>query len=167
MVGGMKHKAEFGGRALEGGVFSSRLPRPRVAAGPSSVALLICALGIAPGVTAQVLVDPTRPPAGILSGAPNEPGGATNPLLQSVKISGGDKSAIIGGETVRLGGKFGDARVVKITETEVVLRSASGTETLRMYPEVNIKSVEPPPAVPGKATKRLRRPAAITQGKQG
>ncbi len=129
-------------------------------------ALQFCALAILSPAIAQVLTDPTRPPAGVVPAAPGEPGAAANPLLQSVKISGSEKSAIIGGETVKLGGKYGDARVIKITESAVVLRSANGTETLRMYPDVNIKAVEPP-SVPSKPVKRHRKPAAITQGKQG
>jgi hypothetical protein len=36
---------------------------------------------------------------------------------------------------VRLGGKFGDGRVVRITESEVVIRSGEGTATLKLLPE--------------------------------
>ena len=76
-------------------------------------------------------------------------------------------TAIIGGEMVKLGGKYGDARVIKITESEVVLRSATGTETLRMYPDVTMKPIKPAPAVSDQPVKKNRRPAANTRGKQG
>jgi MSHA biogenesis protein MshK len=118
------------------------------------------------GSIAQVLSDPTRPPAGIYA---NEGGdaAATGPVLQSVMITPGARTAIIGGETVKLGGQYGDARVVKITENEVVLRSAAGTETLRMYPDVTMKTSKPAPAVRGKPAQKKRRPAASTREKQG
>jgi MSHA biogenesis protein MshK len=103
--------------------------------------------------TAQALADPTRPP-GMLEA---EPGAGTTsaPVLQSVMISPAARTAIIGGETVRLGGRYGEARVVKITESEVVLRSAGGTEILRMYPGVELSlpkaSVPAAPKAPRKS----------------
>jgi MSHA biogenesis protein MshK len=164
MVGGMTPTAA--GRIGVGVARSARInSRVRPVA---FWALQFCALAMLSPAMAQVLKDPTRPPDGVLQAAPGEAGAAATSLLQSVKISGSEKTAIIGGQTVKLGGKYGDARVVKITESEVVLRSATGTETLRMYPDVNMKAIEPPPVVPTKpAKKRNRKPAAITQGKQG
>jgi len=97
----------------------------------------------APGAMAQVMIDPTRPPPGVY--APESAEKATGaPVLQSVMITPTARTAIIGGEEVKLGAKFGDARVIKITETEVVLRTTGGTETLKMYPGVEIKAVQPP-----------------------
>jgi MSHA biogenesis protein MshK len=110
---------------------------------------------------AQVSSDPTRPPAEFLSPAPGGPGAAPNSLLQSVKISGAERSAIIGGQTVKLGGKYGDARVVKITESEVVLRSASGTETLKMYPGVDMKQVAV--AAPAASTAPAKKRSSATK----
>ena len=114
---------------------------------PGFGALALAALLIAwpLGSGAQVLNDPTRPPP-VFSNPPGDTGAAAGPLLQSVMISPAGRSAIIGGEIVKLGGKYGDARVVKITANEVVLRSANGTEILRMYPEVNMKAVRHAPA---------------------
>lgn len=154
MAGRMSPVAKGGKRKARGEFFSSLI-------------LLCTVIAAAPAAMAQVLNDPTRPASEFLPAAPGEAGAAANPLLQSVKISASEKSAIIGGETVKLGGKYGDARVIKITESEVVLRSANGIETLRMYPGVTIKAVEPPPAAPRQPLKRDRRPAATTQGKQG
>src|SRR5437870_3523707 len=45
--------------------------------------------------------------------------------------------ACTGGERVELGARFGDGRVSKITETEVVLASKGRTEVLKMYPNVD------------------------------
>ena len=80
---------------------------------------------------AQALNDPTRPPldlAGVVSG-----GAASNNPLQSILISSGRKGAIIGGQYVPLGGKYGDSRLIRITATEVTLRSAEKTEVLKLF----------------------------------
>ena len=116
---------------------------------------------------AQVLKDPTRPPPSVLSATPGNEGHAGGPQLQSVMISPTERSAIIGGERVIQGGRYGDARVIRITESEVVLRSAGGIETLRMYPDIEIKLVKPAPVVA--APKTARKPAVKskkTRGKQ-
>ena len=126
---------------------------------------LIClplACGAA-GASAQ-LTDPTRPPGALAGGDPGAPGGGTQ--LQSVMISPSGRSAIIGGETVKLNGKYGDARVIRITETEVVLRSAGGTEILHMYPDISMKPVAALPPAGVKPAAKKRRPATNTQGKQ-
>ena len=127
-------------------------------------ALLVVALGAMPAL-AQ-LIDPTRPPgAAVGGGDPGAPGGG--PQLQSVMISGGERSAIIGGETVKLNGKYGEARVIRITESEVVLRTATGTETLHMYPDISMKPVvAPAPAAVKKPAARVRKAPAKPQGKQ-
>jgi len=86
------------------------------------------------------LADPTRPPAQATLPA----GDATNPAappaltgLQSVILSRGGKgrpAAVINGEVVQLGGKVGEARLVKVEEDYVVLLGAEGRETLRLMP---------------------------------
>lgn len=107
----------------------------------STFVLPVCALVIAPLVAAQALNDPPRPSAAKLSRAPGDTGAATGPALQSVMISPAGSFAIISGELVKLGDKYSDARVVKITTHEVVLRSTGGTEILRMHPDVDMKPV--------------------------
>jgi MSHA biogenesis protein MshK len=117
-------------------------------------------------VVAQVTSDPTRPPAALLSTTPggDAQGGS---LLQSVMITPTERSAIIGGESVKQGGKYGDARVVKITETEVVLRSSTGTETLHLYPGVEMKPVvTAPPAGNKRIAKKKRGSATKSLGIQ-
>jgi MSHA biogenesis protein MshK len=116
---------------------------------------------------AQILNDPTRPPAGINAADAADGAAARGPVLQSVKISPTERSAIIGGEVVKLGAKYGEARVIRITENEVVLRSASGTEILRMYPGVEIKPVVPAAPKTGAGAEKNRRPATHIPGKQG
>jgi MSHA biogenesis protein MshK len=87
--------------------------------------------------------------------------------LQSIKISPTERTAIIGGEMVRQGGKYGESRVVKITDSEVVLRSAAGSETLRLYPDVTIKPVVTAPVASKKPVTKKRAPAPNSQGKTG
>ena len=112
-------------------------------------AMKFCALAAAAllllrlDANAQILNDPTRPPAALNAPDAVDGAAARGPMLQSVKISRTERSAIISGEMVKLGAKYGEARVVRITENEVVLRSANGTEILRMYPGVEIKPVVP------------------------
>lgn len=88
-------------------------------------------------VHAQDMIDPTRPPAALNSrpepAAGTQAGGA---VLQSVLISPTRKAAIISGRTVALGENFGDAKVVKITETEVVLRNGKEMQTLKLFPDI-------------------------------
>jgi MSHA biogenesis protein MshK len=89
---------------------------------------------------AQPLADPTRPPS-----ASAEQEGEAAPAgkqLQSVLLSGGRKVAVIDGTMVPLGGMVGEARVVKITETEVVLKQGEETETLKMFPGVDKQAVK-------------------------
>lgn len=112
----------------------------------SALALAALLTGCPLAGGAQGLNDPTRPPTAVFSNAPGDTGATAGPVLQSVMISPAGSSVIIGGAIVKLGGKYGDARVVKITASEVVLRSAGGTETLRMYPAVNMRAAAPAPA---------------------
>jgi MSHA biogenesis protein MshK len=44
--------------------------------------------------------------------------------------------AVVDGELVRVGSRLGDAEVVKIDESGVVLRSSGRTETLKLLPDV-------------------------------
>ena len=97
---------------------------------------LLLMLAAMPVSFAQSFLDPTRPPAslGLAAGTISAP--ASGPVLQSVLISPGRMVAIISGKTVSLGEKFGEARVVKITESEVVLRSGTDLQTLKLFPGI-------------------------------
>lgn len=90
-------------------------------------------------VSAEELSDPTRPPAAVAGpvagGTPEEsqPSG-----LQSIIISKTRRAAIIDGETVELGGKHGDARLIEVNEGSVVLKSANGRQVLTLFPDVKL-----------------------------
>lgn len=105
------------------------------------LALLIACLPAAAAL-AQSLPDPTRPPqAGDLamtaSGAASKLG-----VLQSVMIADGVREAIIGGRVVHVGDRHDDAQVLKITEGEVVLRTAEGLQTLKLYPGIETRYMD-------------------------
>lgn len=96
------------------------------------------ALG-APQASGQALVDPTRPP--------NAPAGEAEAVqsgtqLQSILIASNRRLAIINGATVGLGGMVGEAKVVRITETEVTLRKGDETEVLKLYPGVDKQPIK-------------------------
>ena len=50
--------------------------------------------------------------------------------------SGGKSAAVINGQYVVVGGKFGDKRVLRITESEVVLKGESGREVIKVMPSI-------------------------------
>lgn len=94
---------------------------------------------------AQAMSDPTRPPTGYADAdAGTAAGGGL--VLQSVMITPTLKAVIINGEMVKLGGKFGSARLVKITESEVVLKDGDESQVLKLYPGVEKRAVENPEA---------------------
>ncbi len=64
-------------------------------------------------------------------------------VLQSVMISSTRRAAIINGEMVKLGEKYGDAVLIKVAENEVVLKSGDTTQVLKMYPGVEKRDIAP------------------------
>lgn len=95
---------------------------------------------------AQGMNDPTRPPTGYADADADAGAAASGLVLQSVMITPTRKTAIINGEVVTLGGKFGSAKLVKITESEVVLKDGAETQILKLYPGVDKRAVEKPEA---------------------
>ena len=98
------------------------------------------------GAQGSALSDPTRPPGASagLGGVQDE--GPAGRQLQSVLLAGRRKLAIIDGVTVPLGGMVGEARVVKISETEVTLKTGDETEVLKLYPAVDKRPVKRAPS---------------------
>ena len=64
-------------------------------------------------------------------------------MLQSVIISPTSKAAIISGVLVKLGEKYGDAVLVKVAENEVVLKSGTTSQVLKLYPGVDRSDAAP------------------------
>lgn len=88
------------------------------------------------------LADPTRP-AGSISPAGAGESEEIGLRLQSVLKSGDGATAIIGGKVVRLGDRVGEARLVRLSETEAVLRGPQGVERLFLVPDVSKKEARP------------------------
>lgn len=91
---------------------------------------------------AQGLTDPTRPPGAGVSveqpGAAGSAGAAAN-RLQSVLISSGRRIAVIDGVPVAVGGKIGEATLVRVSEGEVLLKTGTQTEILKLLPGIDKK----------------------------
>lgn len=120
-------------------------------------------------LNAEELPDPTRPPVSIA--APAAAAGAAPAGLQSIIISPIRRAAIIDGETVELGGKHGDARLIEVSEGSVVLKGAQGRQVLTLFPDVKWVSkkeleIKPQPAANKVRTgKQKARPVAQREGK--
>ena len=80
--------------------------------------------------------DPTRPPTSVVEPTATLPSaGVSGAGLQTVILRKGNKPvAIINGMTVELGGKVGESRLVKLSESEAVLQGPNGREVLRLIP---------------------------------
>ena len=93
--------------------------------------LVLAAVLVAPSFAA--LPDPTALPV-----APAAARGAVSPgiSLTAIKISGKQKIAIINGQEITVGGRYQDASVVRISESEVVLRRGKELTVLKLYPQV-------------------------------
>lgn len=145
-------------------------------------ALLIVLAGALSNASAwaQITTDPTRPAIGFA--VVEAPEGAPSSQLQSVMISPTRRAAIINGVVVELGEKYGDAVLMRVAEDEIVLRSGTSRQVLKLHPgvdkKVQIVQAEPvapaaaksaPPkaktkAKPKTAQKAKAKPKAKTQG---
>ena len=86
-------------------------------------------------VQAESLPDPTRPPGGLeaTNASVAVPSG---PMLQLIRTLDGNRTAVISGQVVRVGGFVNDAMVARIDEDRVVLRGPAGMVTLKLFPDV-------------------------------
>ena len=109
--------------------------RRAIIAGGVGVAFMLLTVS----VSAEDLPDPTRPPVAVMAPAdaivvePPKPAG-----LQSVIISKERSAAIIDGQTIELGGKYGDVRLIEVSDTGVVLQGARGKTVMTLFPGVSI-----------------------------
>lgn len=93
-----------------------------------------------PAMSDVYLRDPTRPPTLVFT--PQERDTVNvGPVLQSISFASGRRTAIISGQPVKPGSKVGEAQVVSINETEVVLRTGNGLQTLKLFPDVEKHSI--------------------------
>lgn len=106
--------------------------------------VVLAALMVGATATAEEFPDPTRPPAAIL--VPADEARAEPPKrsgLQSVIISRGRSAAIIDGQTVELGEKYGDVRLIEVNDTGVILQGARGRkQVMTLFPGVSMSKKE-------------------------
>jgi hypothetical protein len=112
---------------------------------------LVLAGLVGAGFAHAQMPDPTRPGGSQMT---TEPGSrASAPVESGVQTvilrRGGKSTAVINGQHVAVGGKFGDKRVLRISESEIVLKGESGREVIKVMP-----SVEKTPAKKTSASKQ-------------
>jgi MSHA biogenesis protein MshK len=153
----MKDKRGTAADAVTRNVGSAFVRRP--------VFFVLCVMLLAPAIAlAQVGNDPTRPPANLGGSVDTDADAGGGMTLQSVIISPTNKAAIISGVMVKLGEKYGDAVLVKVTENEVVLKSGTTSQVLKLHPGVEKR--EPASATPERGARRgkTRSPAPTADG---
>lgn len=95
--------------------------------------------------------DPTRPAGAVSGTAAGSAAGAAERGVQVVIVrSRGKKSAaVINGQYVEVGDKVDGRRVLKITESEVVLKGDSGREAVKITPAIEkTPTVKPKRRIP-------------------
>lgn len=92
-------------------------------------AMAACAAQAAP------FADPTQPPAAV-TGEPVAAGGLR---VESILIAPDRRLAVVGGQQVTVGSRISAGTVVRISETEVVVRGSDGEQTLKLIPEFAAK----------------------------
>ena len=99
------------------------------------VATLLAFLLAASSVNAAPFADPFRPPREIEPPAASASATALGgPRLESVLIAPDRRIAVINGEQYTEGAAFGEGRVVRITESEVIIGRAGREESLTLFP---------------------------------
>jgi MSHA biogenesis protein MshK len=101
----------------------------------SALAMLLAGLSCAAHAAEPALPDPTRPAPGQMQ-SDAQPIDNRGPQLQSILISPRRKMAVINGQPLHVGEKFGDAVLQKISEHEVVLKNGSELQVLKLFPDV-------------------------------
>ncbi len=105
------------------------------------LAMAMCCAAISAIAAPEMLADPTRPPVAAMGGDFASGADAATSRLTSVVLPrhGGRPSAVISGQVVQLGGMVGEARLVRVTESEAVLEGPEGLERLYLTPEIDKK----------------------------
>lgn len=106
---------------------------------------------LAAGTALAQMPDPTRPAGALMAqDVAGGAGAAAGSGVQTVILRRTGKSAaVVNGQYVEVGGKLGEKRVLKISESEVVLMGENGREVLKVTP-----TIEKVPATKKAAAKR-------------
>ncbi|MBC7573515.1 MAG: MSHA biogenesis protein MshK [Herminiimonas sp.] len=103
--------------------------------------LLVLLAAPAAFTLAQGVADPTRPPdsmtvPGITASDAAMTAATALPVLQSILIADTYAEAIINGKAVRPGDQIAMGKIVKISESEVTVRTNAGLQTLKLFPGI-------------------------------
>jgi MSHA biogenesis protein MshK len=98
--------------------------------------------------------DPTHPPREITGEPGDSDANAGGSPAQVVVISSDRHQATINGRTVALGGRYGNATLVRISDQEIVLQRPDSTETIRLYSSVSRRMRSSPEGKPNNAAER-------------
>lgn len=91
----------------------------------------VLAFAAAGGAFGAPFGDPMRPPTTFDGEA--TAGSPAGPRLESVLIAPDRRVAVISGEEVTIGSRFRDGEIVRITESEVVIRRPGGEQRLTLF----------------------------------
>lgn len=94
---------------------------------------------LAGSVHAAPFADPTQPPA-TGDGQAEGLGPRDGLRVESILIAPDRRLAVIDGQQVTIGGRVRGAAVVRITETEVVVRGADGEQRLKLFPDAGTRA---------------------------
>ena len=100
---------------------------------------MLAASLLAPVGHAAPFADPTQPP--VVSDSIGAATGGTR--IESILIAPDRRVAVISGQQVTIGSRLGSGTVVRITETEVVVRGAEGEQTLKLFPQLTRSAAAP------------------------
>jgi MSHA biogenesis protein MshK len=107
---------------------------------------------------AQSLPDPTRPPEAVMSPAGADAAKAPAGLQTIIRRHGAKPAAVINGQYVELGGKVGDARLVRVGEDSVLLQGPEGKEEIKLFPGVEKTAAEAAKKNQGAAQRKAHAP---------
>ena len=102
--------------------------------------VFVAVILLASGARAAPFQDPTQPPGTTGIAGDPQPSG---PRVESILIAPDRRLAVINGEQVTVGSKVAGGAVVRITETDVVVRGADGEQTLTLFPGIRRSTSAP------------------------
>jgi hypothetical protein len=97
------------------------------------LSLLLCTSAIS---QADNMTDPTQPPAS-LSSASTTTTGSNVATVQSVTLGKQQRYAMINGATVKVGDIIEAGRIIKITESDVWVKSDNVISRISLFPNVS------------------------------
>lgn len=129
----------------------------RAQAGAMALLLLTCS------VWAQEARDPTLAPPEA-SAAPGEPGKPAPAAGMAVVVQDGKPHLVVGTRLVAVGQKVGNARIERITETEVWLREGKQLRKLQRFSGIQRSVAQDPVPCksPGTTTRIRSKPSSAT-----